>query len=322
MSDAFAAVASALRSAGSVVVCGHVNPDGDSIGSVIALTLALRTIGVEAVPTLADTRPLPPAYARLTGSDLFRQATELDAPDIFVAIDTPSPARLGVAEMLSQAAGTIVVIDHHADGTPYGDLDLIDAQAASVGTLIWRLLPELGVVPSADIAAACYVALMTDTGRFSYGNTTPVALREAAAMIEAGADAHRLYMRVYESRTAASLALLGRVLSRVTVANGGRVAYSWMTEDDLHETGAAPEEAENVIDIVRQTGRIDAAVLFRAQGHDVKVSLRAKCPTLDVGAIARSFGGGGHFAAAGATIAAPLEAAIESVLEVLPGAEA
>lgn len=325
MSDTIAIeseVASELLAATSIVVCAHVNPDGDAVGAALSLTLALRAAGIDAVPTLADAHEAPSTYTFLEGFDLYRQASELAAPDVFVALDTPTWPRLGVAEKLARAAGRVIVIDHHADDACFGSLNLVDADAPATASIVWRMLPALGVAPTAAIASACYVALMTDTGRFSYGNTTPRALRDAADMIEAGANAHRLYAKVYESRTAPALALLGRVLSRVTLANKNRVVYSWITATDLAETGARAEETENIVDIVRQTGRVDAVVIFKQEASGVKVSLRAKCPTLDVGAIARSFGGGGHFAAAGATLDMSLDDAMSAVLALLPGGAA
>lgn len=318
-----AAVATALKGAKSVVVCAHVDPDGDAVGSVLGLTLALRAIGVDAVPTLADSDHAPSTYSFLEGSELYRPVSQLDAPDVFVALDTPTWSRLGEAEPLARSASRVLAIDHHADDARFGGIDLVDASAAATSSIIWRLLPALGAERTPAIASACYVALMTDTGRFSYSNSTPRALRDAADMIEAGADAASLYRKVYEARTAASLALLGRVLERITLANGGRVVYSWMTSTDLDETGALPEEAENIIDVVRQIRAVDAAVMFKEEdGARVKLSLRAKCPGLDVGAIARSFGGGGHVAAAGASLDVPLDEAITTVLRLLPGAVA
>lgn len=316
------AVAEALLAAGSVVICAHVNPDGDAVGAVLALTLALRQAGVSAVPTLADEHDAPTTYSFLEGFDLYRPCAELEAPEVFVALDTPTWARLGAAEPLARSAGTIIVIDHHGDDACYGSLNLVDPDAASTASIVWRLLPPLKVAATPAIAAACYVALMTDTGRFSYGNATPRALRDAADMIETGVDARRLFTKVYESRTAPALALLGRVLSRVTLANQGRVVYSWIAANDLAETGALSEETENLVDVVRQTGRVDAVVIFKEEADGTKVSLRAKCTTLDIGAVARAFGGGGHFAAAGATLDLPLEEAIPTVLAALPGGAA
>jgi phosphoesterase RecJ-like protein len=317
-----AAIASALRAARSVVVCGHVTPDGDAVGSVLGLALALRMAGVPVVPTLADHHAAPSTYAFLDGFDAYRPARELEAPDVFIALDTPTWRRLGVAEDLARAASALVVIDHHPDGEDFGTLRLVDTAAASTGSLVWRLLPALGVTPDAAVASACYAALLTDTGRFSYGNTTARALRDAAEMVEAGAEAAAIYARIYETKSAASLALLGRVLSRVTLANGARVAYSWMTDEDLTETGALGEDTENLIDTVRQIGGVEAVAFFRRQRDSIKISLRAKRPGLDVAAVAKDFGGGGHAAAAGGAAALPMESAIEAVLARLPGGAA
>jgi bifunctional oligoribonuclease and PAP phosphatase NrnA len=315
-------VASALLAAGSVVVCGHVTPDGDAVGSVLALTLALRGAGVNAVATLADDHPAPGRYRFLAGCELYSPASELEPPDVFVVLDTPNWARLGIAEPLARSARTVIVIDHHADDACFGHLNLVDATAASTASIIWRLMPLLGVTPDERIASACYVALMTDTGRFSYGNADARAHRDAADMIEAGADALRAYTRVYESRSPAALALLGRVLSRITLTNERRVAYSWMTEADLTETGALAEDTENIVDVVRQTARVDVVAFFKQQPEEVKISLRAKGPTFDVGAVARAFGGGGHRAAAGTALPLPLETAIRTVMALLPGGAA
>jgi phosphoesterase RecJ-like protein len=315
-----AAVAKALLGATRVILCAHVTPDGDAVGSALGLAMALRKAGVDAVPTLADHHPAPVTYGFLEGFDLYEAVDTLTPADVFVALDTPSPQRLGHAERLASAAQTLVVLDHHADCADFGSLELLDAGAASTCSIVWRLLPFLAVEPDAAIASACYAGLLTDTGRFSYGNTTPLALRDAADMIEAGADARRIYTKVYETRSAASLTLLARVLSRITLGNSGRVAYSWMQDADLHETGALPEDTENIVDVVRQIGGVDAVVFFKAQHDSVKFSLRAKCPTLDVAAVAHVFGGGGHAAAAGAAAPLPLDSAIEAVLSHLPGA--
>jgi phosphoesterase RecJ-like protein len=314
------AVARVLLAASRVIVCAHVTPDGDAVGSVIALTTALRGLGVDATATLADHHAPPSTYAFLEGFDAYRDVADLEPPDVFVALDTPSAKRLGVAEPLASAARTVITLDHHADNDHFGTLGILDTAAASTCSIVWRLLPVLGVVRTPAMASACYAGLMTDTGRFSYGNTTPLALRDAAEMIEAGADARSIYTRIYERRSGASLALLGRVLSRITLANAGRIAYSWMTDDDLADTGALPEDTENIVDVVRQVGGVDAVVFFKAQHDVVKVSLRAKCPTLDVAAVAHRFDGGGHTAAAGAAAPLPLESAIEAVLAQLPGA--
>lgn len=311
---------SALTSAGAVAVCAHVDPDGDAIGSVLAATLALRSIGVAAVPTLADDASVPLTYAFLPGSDLFARAADIPAPDVFLALDTPTPARLGAARSLADEARLVVVVDHHPDNRHFGDVELFDPRAAATGQIVWRLLRKLGADRTPDIATCLYVALMTDTGRFSYGNTDSRALRDAANMVIAGADPYAAYDATYERRSPGSLRLLGLALSRVTVANGGRVAYSWVGEDDLAATGTSMPETENLVDAVRQLGGVDAVFLAKVVGPHVRVSLRSKSGA-DVGAVARALGGGGHAAAAGATIDGDLETAVAALLPLLPGGD-
>lgn len=310
----------ALRRATSVVVCAHVRPDGDAIGSVLGLTLALREAGIPAIPTLADDRPASSTYEWLPGFGLFTPAADLEIPSVFIALDTPIPERLGVARGLAEAAGTLIVIDHHRDATSYGTLDVIDREAAATGQIVWRLLEALGVRPTLEIALCCYTALITDTGRFQYQNTTPEVLRDAADMLEVGVDASEVARLVYQSRSAGSLAVEARAMSRLTLANGGEVAYAWVTDEDFEQTGARPEEAEHLPDAVRVLDGIEVAVLMRERGDEVRVNLRAKT-TFDVGEVARTLGGGGHKAAAGFTWEQRgVDSLLPILLPLLPGA--
>jgi len=313
--------ARALTGAGSVVVCAHVHPDGDAVGTTLGAVLALRSLGIEATPTLADGRQAPATYAFLPGHDLYRTADEIETPDVFLALDSPNWSRLGDAECLARSAGTLVVVDHHPDNTRFGHVNVVDSTAASTGQILWDMLPLMGAERSRDVATCLYVASMTDTGRFSYGNTDARVLRDAANMVDAGVDAFRAYAAVYEARSAAYLRLLGLTLSRITHANGGRVAYSWVTDQDLVETGTLPEETEDLVDVVRTVGDVEAVALFKPDLTSTRVSLRAKAG-FDVGAAARALGGGGHHAASGATVAGGLDDALAAVLPLLPGGSA
>lgn len=309
----------ALRKARSVVVCAHVRPDGDAVGSVLALTLALREAGISAIPTLADEGADAPAtYQFLPGFGLYTPAADLETPDVFVALDTPNLERIGAAGELAQAAETLIVMDHHPDAAEWGSINVLDSSCAATGQLIWRLLEPLQTAPNADVALCCYVALMTDTGRFQYDNTTPTALREAAAMLEAGVSPAEASRLVYQSRRPEALALEARAMSRLTVVNGGRVAYSWITAEDFAETGALQSEAEMLPDAIRTLGGVDVVAFLRAKDGEVRVGLRAKTGT-DVAAVAHRFGGGGHKAAAGLTWEGDMEGLLAELLPLLPG---
>ncbi|MDY0087629.1 MAG: DHHA1 domain-containing protein [Coriobacteriia bacterium] len=309
-----------LRKASSVAVCAHVKPDGDAIGSVLALTLALKDAGIPAVPVLADAGEPPPSYEFLPGFGLYVSASQLDTPEVFVALDTPNLERLGCAADLARGASTVIVLDHHPDNAEFGSVNVVDSHAAATGLMVWRLVRALELEPSPEVALCCWVALLTDTGRFAYSNTSPDALRDGAAMLEAGVDAAEAHHMVYENRTPAALALEARVLSRLATANGGRVAYAWVADEDYPETGAHRWETEHLVDMVRTIGDIDVAILARVHPGSVRVNLRAKTG-FDVSAVARHFGGGGHVAAAGFTYAGSLEEMLREVLAELPGGE-
>ncbi|MBN2404388.1 MAG: DHH family phosphoesterase [Coriobacteriia bacterium] len=308
--------AESIRTASSVVVGAHVDPDGDAVGSTLGLVLALRSIGIDASPVLPSSDAVPQTYSFLPGSELYRHVADLTAPDLFIALDTPGFARLGDAEPLARDARKLIVIDHHPDNARYGTLSIVDASASSVGAMVWGLLGTLGVEPDARIATCLYTALVTDTGRFSYSNTSPEALRTAASMLEAGVDVQQVFTDVYESRSVGALALIGRTLERITCVQDGAIAYSWVTDDDFAETGALKAESENLIDEVRALRGARIVFLMKLNAGAVRVSLRAKGGA-DVGSVARAFGGGGHSAAAGFTFDGEVDALLNVLLPAL-----
>lgn len=307
-----------LRGARSVVLASHVDPDGDAIGSLLGLAAALDVGGVPTTAVLANGRGCPVTYAFLPGAERLVPVAGVPMPDVFVALDSPVLERLGDAQTLALGAGTLIAIDHHPDAAFDADLQLIDSTAAATGALVWQLLPHLGVAPTPDIATCLYAAVLSDTGRFSYSNTTPATLRAAAEMIEAGAAPHAIYAAIYESRSRGAQGLVARTLERATFTNDERVAYSWIDATDFAETGALPEEAENLIDHLRPLAGLAVVFFAKIDGPTVRVSLRAKGDH-DVGAVARSFGGGGHRAAAGFTYRGTFSDLLAVLLPSLPG---
>jgi phosphoesterase RecJ-like protein len=314
--SAVSAFVAAVHAADRICIGSHVDPDGDAIGSMLGLTLALRSVGIHATPLLAGGQSAPVTYTFLPGSSLLVSAENAGGCDLFIALDAPSAQRLGETQSLAESARTLIIMDHHPDGDGSGDLRIIAPDAPATGALVWELLPALGVTPDADIATCLYTALLTDTGRYSYSNTDPAALRLGADMIEVGVDVIAVHTAVYESRSAAALALMGRTLARITLADGGRVAYSWVEADDFAETGARLEETENLIDFVRMLDTAEVVFLLKIHPGEVRVSLRAK-GSADVGAVARRLGGGGHAAAAGFTFTGTPSELLEVLLPVL-----
>jgi phosphoesterase RecJ-like protein len=297
------AVADAIRSHDRFLVTTHENPDGDALGSLLAAKLALDALDKDAVMYLAGEAPLPREYAWMPLDDLRRSVPDDAAGRVLLALDCANESRLGPDPEVLASAPLVVNVDHHHDNTRFGAVNLVVADASSTGEIVRDLLDELGVELTPEIAEALYIALVTDTGRFQYTNTTPKALRLAAELVEAGADVHKIFQDVYESVQFAKLKLLARALERAEIYEGGRLVISYLLRGDFAEVGAAEPYSEGIIDYLRAVEGADMAALIREppRGDPTRrVSLRASTDELDVSKIARASGaGGGHRQAAG-----------------------
>ena len=213
------AIADALRQHDRFLVVTHENPDGDALGSLLAATLALRQLGKDAVMYLAGHTPVPSEYAFMPLEGLLRDAPGDAAERVLLAVDCAKEDRIGDEGARSRAR-LVLNIDHHHDNTRFGDLNLIVPDASSTGEVLRDVFAELGLELKPELAEPLYIALVTDTGRFQYANTTPKALRLAAELVEAGADIHAVFQEVYESVEFAKLKLLARALDRAEVLEG------------------------------------------------------------------------------------------------------
>lgn len=311
----YAAALELLQGARSVAVCGHVNPDGDALGSVLGMTLALRKMGYDAKPLLA-TRDCPETYDFLEGFASLVPACEYHAsPDVFVSVDVPSIQRTGDGAHVFARASRSIALDHHQGPADFADVNLVDADAAAAGMLVWDFAQAAGVADAA-IATCCYTALLTDTGGFQFQNADFRALSAAATMVDAGADPAAIAGAVYQRASVAKLRLHALVTDRMQSICDGHAVLSYVTEDDFAALGATLEDGESLIDTIRQLGGIDVAVMLRGQGPVVRGSIRSKAGR-DVAAIARKMNGGGHAAAAGFTIKGTLDQARATVTELL-----
>jgi phosphoesterase RecJ-like protein len=320
------AVAEALRVNERFLVATHENPDGDALGSTLATTLALRQLGKEAEMYLYGATPLPREYGFMELSGVRRDLPADTADRVLVAVDCAKGDRLGGDSRILSEPALVVDIDHHHDNTRFGDVNLIVPDASSTGEVLRDVFRELDVELTPEIAEPLYIALVTDTGRFQYTNTTPKALRLAAELVEAGADLHRVFQGVYESVEFAKLKLLARALERAMVYEGGRVVVSYLLRTDFAEVGAEEPYAEGIIDYLRAVEGAELAVLIREPPRDGgptrRVSLRASTDELDVSAIARKSGGGGHRQAAGFSSEASVEEITQFVLREFAGGAA
>jgi phosphoesterase RecJ-like protein len=298
------AVVDAIRSHERFLVVTHENPDGDALGSLLATTLALRAVGKDAVMYLAGEAPLPAEYRFLELGELQRGVPPADTEQrVLVAVDCASEHRIAPEPVVVDSAPTVIDIDHHHDNSRFGDVNLIVPGASSTAEIVRDVMRELGVELTPRIAEALYVALVTDTGRFQYTNTTAKALRLAAELVEAGADVHGIFRHVYETVQFAKLKLLARALDRARLFEGGRLVISYLVKDDFTEAGAEAPYSEGIIDYLRAVEGSEAVALIReppsGDGAARRVSLRSSHDEVDVSAIARERGGGGHRQAAG-----------------------
>jgi phosphoesterase RecJ-like protein len=297
------AVADVFREHDRFLVTTHENPDGDALGSLLAMHLALQQLGKDSIMVLVGQGPLPGEYGflELPQRGLVRELPADRRDRVLVAVDCAQETRLTDPALLESPI--VVDIDHHHDNTRFGQANIVVAQASSTGEVLADVFAELGVGLTAPIAEALYTALVTDTGRFQYTNTTPKALRLAADLIEAGADVHKVFQVVYESVQFAKLKLLARALDRAELFEGGRLVVSHLLRDDFPAVGAAEPYSEGIIDYLRSVeGAVLAALIReppRADNSVRKVSLRSSVDEIDVSAIARKSGGGGHRQAAG-----------------------
>jgi bifunctional oligoribonuclease and PAP phosphatase NrnA len=298
------AVADAIRSNDRFVVAAHENPDGDALGSMLATTLGLTSLGKDAVMYLSGAAPTPGEYSFLDLSGLHRGEPPPDLGErVLIAVDCANVRRIGPEATLVDGAKLVVNVDHHHDNSSFGGVNLIVADASSTAEIVRDVLRELDVPLTPGIAAALYVGLVTDTGRFQYTNTTPKSLRLAAELVEAGADVHGIFQHVYETVQFAKLKLLARALERAQLFAGGRLVVSYLLKDDFEAVGAEEPYSEGIIDYLRAVEGSEMVALIREpprnEGPARRISLRSSHDEVDVSAIARASGGGGHRQAAG-----------------------
>jgi phosphoesterase RecJ-like protein len=300
-----------------VVVTSHIRLDGDAVGSALALWHGLRARGVEAYQ--AFKQPTPSMFHFLEGLAA-ESAVPLRLPDRYhlVVLDCGTLDRVGeVAERLGGRARTLN-IDHHASNSCFGDLNYVDTDASSCGEMVYGLLRDGGVPLSRDVAECLFTAIVTDTGQFSHEDTTPEALAICAECMRAGAKQHELIRQLFMSPSPAQVKLRHLALGTLRFYDGGRVATMCITREMFRQANIGPQDTEGFAEVpVGIQGVVASALLKELPGCDqIKVSMRSR-ESVDVCAVARLFGGGGHMHAAGFEVADSLENARQSVAEQL-----
>ncbi|HCS13575.1 MAG: DHH family/DHHA1 domain protein [Zetaproteobacteria bacterium CG06_land_8_20_14_3_00_59_53] len=292
----------AIRDSRGILLTTHCNPDGDGIGSQLALYHALRAGNFPVYMHNRDA--VPRIYRFLEGSELVGQGLAFDVADIdlIISLDAGSRGRLGFADSLF-AGRTLAVVDHHVSNTRFGDINLIDVSACSTGAMAYELIRAMGLPVSKAAACALYVTLLTDTSSFRNVSTTPEVHELAAELVRAGAEPWPIARAVYEDRSPACFRLQVRCMQTLELLHDGRVAWVHVDNDMYQETGSDGEDTEGLIDLARAISGVLVAVFMRPgdDKHSWKVTFRGKFD-VDVGELAVSLGGGGHRHAAGVTM--------------------
>lgn len=314
------------REQARIGVCGHARPDGDTVGSVLGLVTGLKASGFSKVyPLLSDNKGKPSTYSFLENYEHFLSPAEVKEQglsfDYLVVVDTPTLSRLGVGVEYLSVSENIVRIDHHKVGDLNSEYCWEDTSYASTSLMVFKVLLDSNNSVNEAVALACLTGILTDTGGFRFQNTDPFAFKAAAAMVELGASPAQLANHLFFNKSEKTLALEGRVLSRLSVHNSGRVALSYLSYADYSEIGATREDAEDLTDLVRALGGPDIAVLISKSSQGIRASLRSK-GEVNVAEVAERFKGGGHKAAAGISINDPnmsIEEFTNIILKELPG---
>jgi bifunctional oligoribonuclease and PAP phosphatase NrnA len=309
-----------LRAAEKLLLTTHENPDGDALGSLLSMHWLLEQLGKDSLMYMSpDEFPLPWEYRSWTFDGLVGAPPDDIAERTIVFLDCGNIDRMPV-DFLKQEGLHVLNIDHHHDNTNFGTVNLVVPEASCTAEIVFELAKDLSAEITEPIADALYVALVTDTGRFMYENTTPEAHRMAADLIEAGVEPHTVYRRLYESLPLRRLQLLQRALASIERHDDGAITVAHLTKDDFEQTGALETDSEGIVDHMRAVEGTAVAVLVREllaedrQGRS-KVSLRATDGRVDVSAIARELGGGGHRQAAGFSTELPYGELIETLRE-------
>ncbi|SHF23650.1 DHH family phosphoesterase [Desulforamulus putei] len=309
------AVAEAIKKARRPLLCGHVMPDGDSLGSVLALGLGLRLLGKEV--TIVSSDPIPDLYHFLPGVETVIVGKVPEGRyDLLVAVDCSVPERLGSAlEAFVNNGLPVAVIDHHVNDQPFGHYNYVRAEAAATGEIIMDLLDLLQVPLNLDLAINLYTAIVTDTGSFRYENTTAETHARTARLLACGIPVSRLSNQIFGEQPLVSLRLLEVALGTLAVSHCGQIAWMSISREQIKSVGAGDQHIEGLINYPRKIKGVELAIVFRELDEQrVKVSFRSKY-RVDVNLLAKKFGGGGHVRASGCTIEGRLEQVKELVLK-------
>ena len=296
-------IVDAVRQRHRFVVSSHARPDGDSIGSQLAFAYAVQALGKEV--TVVNRDAAPPPLMTFPGVRSIKLAEEVSGDyDAAVIMECGDLARPGVSGLDRYF---VINIDHHPGNTEYGAINWFDESAAACGEMVFDLVKALGVPLSLEIATHVYLAILTDTGSFHYSSISPRTFDICRQLLEAGVDPVGVARSVYDSNNMGRLKLFGAVLSAMQIDPSGRIAIVYLDHDMARAAGGTYEDTEGLINLPLTVKEIQSVVFFKqTEGDDYRVSMRSK-GEIDIGAVAKEFGGGGHKNAAGCSVSGPID---------------
>jgi phosphoesterase RecJ-like protein len=300
-----------LRKAPKVALFSHVSPDGDCIGSMLAMGLALEKMGKEV--SFYNPNPVPSYLSFLPGSSRIRQELPSPQPKVLLFVDCTDLGRVKMSKSEISEDSTVLNLDHHISNLFFGDFNWVDAHASAVGEVALTLISRLGVEIDVDMATNLYTAIVTDSGCFEYGNTTAQTHRLTADLLDKGADLSRIHHNIFDQKSLAQIKLLQCALNSLEIHADGQLAIMILSAEDFQKSGAEQELSEGLVDHARSIAGVEVAVLLKEVGpQEIKGGLRSNL-WLNVNEIAALFGGGGHQRAAGCTLRIPMAEAKQSI---------
>jgi bifunctional oligoribonuclease and PAP phosphatase NrnA len=317
--DPFDQAVALLAECDEPVLLAHVHPDGDALGSMLAMHLLCEAQGKRPMSSWGGPFPVAPHYRFLPGLDRTVLPRALPrTPEVAVTFDCGSVARLGEVAPIATAAKNLIVLDHHADNERFGTVNVVLLDAAATAVVVRRLSNALGWSLDRDAAVNLYVGLVTDTGRFQYPNTTPDVFVLAEELSEYDLPLAAVTRELFEKHRFAYLRLAGLALARAQLDPDRRLVAAWITADELARYGVAFDETEGFVDLLRRTAEADVVVALKeAVGEGLRVSLRS-LGAVDVGAVAAALGGGGHSFMAGFTTHDSVDQTLARIRALVP----
>lgn len=309
--NTFEEIAKVIAKKNRILIYPHIHMDGDALGSAVALCKALRVMGKECFILIED--DVPGNLQFLDKGYTTFDADVIKKPELSICVDCGDAGRFPKRKEKFDSAKKTICIDHHATTTHYCDYNYVDSSSAATGELIYDLLCIMGVSIDQEIGEAIFAAITTDTGNFQYSNTSKRSHEIMAELYDAGIDANRVSIELYENQRIEKIQIKNKVLNTLSLICDGKGAICYMTEEMLAESGASSDETDGVVQELRSISSVEiAAFLKEMPGGKVKASLRSK-RYADVAEIAAAFGGGGHIRAAGCTMECTLSDAFDAI---------